>query len=151
MDLFPILLVEDDENDVLFVRHAFKQAQILNLLAVVESGDAAIDFLTRAGRFADQTSAPLPGLLLMDINTSGKNSGLDALRFIRSDSRLKHIIVILWTSTAPPGDIDKAYANGVNSFLIKPGDTRELAELMKLIKAYWLDRNQPATPPRSAN
>jgi CheY-like chemotaxis protein len=146
MDLFPVLLVEDDENDILFVRNAFKQAQVRNPLAVVVSGDEALDYLLRTGRFAGLASSPLPGLILMDVNTSGKRNGLEVLRQIRADPRLKHILVILWSSTAPPAAINEAYANGANSFLIKPGDTRDLAELVRLIKAYWLERNQLPTP-----
>ncbi len=145
----PVLLVEDDENDILFVRHAFKQAQIVNPLQVVQTGDEAIDYLTGTGAFADRTQFPLPGLMLVDVNAARRRSGLDVLRCVRADAALRHIVVILWTSSAGPQAISEAYQCGANSFLLKPDNIDELAELVGLIKTYWLERNQPPPKHRS--
>jgi len=142
MQLVPILLVEDDEHDTLFVERAFKQAGIGNPLQVVRSGDEAMAYLTGTGAFAERGQYPMPGLVLMDVNTSGGRTGLDVLRAIRADATLRPLIVILWTSSAPPDTILEAYRAGVNSFLFKPATMHELAELTKALKSYWLEWNQ---------
>ena len=73
---------------------------------------------------------------------AGGRNGIEVLQRIRGEASLRHLVVILWTASAAPSAISKAYQCGVNSFLIKPGDARDLIELAKLIKAYWLDRNK---------
>ena len=142
MKPLPILLVEDDDNDVIFVRHAFKQGDIINPLVVVESGQQAMDYLMHKGSFADEPEMPLPCLILMDVNIAGNTSGLDILRFIRAEAPLRHLIVLLWSSTSPPQAVHTAYECGVNSFLVKPSNTRDLLELARLIRQYWLEHNQ---------
>jgi CheY-like chemotaxis protein len=150
MKPLPILLVEDDENDVIFVRHAFKQAEIVNPLVVVQSGEQAMDYLMHKGSFAEEPEGPLPCLILMDVNIAGNTSGLDILRFIRAEAPLRHLIVLLWSSTSPPQAVRTAYECGVNSFLVKPSNTRDLLELARLIRQYWLEHNQiPAEPANS--
>ncbi len=77
-----ILLAEDDENDVTFLRRAFKQAEIVNPLQVVPDGQSAIDYLVGAGEFSDRGQFPLPGLVLLDLKMPRK-TGTETLQRIR--------------------------------------------------------------------
>ena len=140
----PILLVEDDENDVLFVQRACRRVGVKTALNVATSGGQAIEYLSGIGPFADRAQFPLPCLLLMDLNPTGR-SGLEILKWMRAQPSLRHIIVILWSSSAAPDIVRQAYHAGVNSFLIKPGDPEALAGMIELIRAYWLDCNQMVT------
>ena len=100
--LSPILLAEDDKHDVVFLRHAFKAAEILNPLNVVETGYEAIDYLSGTGAFTDRSRHPLPALVLMDVHIPAR-TGLEVLKWMRAQPRLRHIVVILWSATISDG------------------------------------------------
>jgi CheY-like chemotaxis protein len=141
MNCIPILLAEDDENDVIFVRHAFREAQIFNPLHVVQTGTEVIEYLSGKGKFADRTQFPLPCLMLLDINMPVRN-GVEILKWLREQADIRHIIVIVWTASADPSLLRQAYQHGVNSVLRKPENLAELSKLARLIKSYWLEANQ---------
>ncbi len=125
-----ILLVEDDSNDVLLVKRAFKKAGIENPLKVREDGDSAQEYL--------EEEKPL--LILLDLKLP-RRSGLEILGWIREQPRLKRIPVIVLTSSMESKDIYKAYELGANSYLVKPFSFNDLKETMEKIKAYWLELN----------
>src|SRR5262249_48175014 len=126
---------------MILIRYAFKIAGIDNPLNEVRTGDEAMAYLRGAGPFADRGKFPLPCLVLLDVNIVGKCAAFDVLRFIRGEPGLRHLIVVVWTSTPPPKTVSEAYRCGANSFLVKPTDPRELAELSRLFKGYWLEKN----------
>jgi CheY-like chemotaxis protein len=139
---FCILQVEDAENDIVLLQHAFAAADITNPLQVARDGQMAVDYLSGAGKYADRERYPLPGLVLLDLQLPRK-TGLDVLKWVREQPYLKTLPVLVFTSSGQSGDIDSAYRAGANAFLIKPSGVVELTELLKVVKAFWLEYNQP--------
>jgi len=132
-----ILVAEDDENDVLFLRRAFAQAEISNPLQTAYDGQIAIDYLSGAGRFADRNEYPLPGLLLLDLKMPRK-TGLEVLAWTRSQKQFCGLPIIMLSSSVHPREIAEAYHRGVNAFVTKPSGTLERTELARMIKGFWL-------------
>lgn len=141
----PVLLVEDDENDVFFMQRAFREAAILNPLNVANDGREAIDYLTGKGKYGDRKQWPLPCLVLMDLKLPYV-LGLDVLKWIRSEPAFKSIIVVVLTSSRQDADVEKAYSLGANSYLVKPPDVHQLVAMVKRIKEYWIEMNQLGPP-----
>ena len=140
-----ILLVEDEENDVFFFRHAMKKEGAVNPLQVASDGQEAIDYLQGVGKFADRAQFPLPGLILLDLKLPFV-MGLDVLRWIRHQSGLAPIVVIL-SSSSEAEDIAAAYRLGANAYLVKPAEANKLGAMVRAINDFWLMQNLP--PPDS--
>ena len=136
-----ILLVEDNEDDVIFMKRAFKQAELLESLKVVKDGQEAIDYLSGANQFADRTTFPMPCLVLLDLKLPRKG-GLEVLRWIREQPGLRSLVVLILTTSRERNDLEKAYELGGNGFLVKPPAYQQLAEMVKAIKGFWLDFNE---------
>jgi CheY-like chemotaxis protein len=137
-----ILLVEDEENDVFFMKRAAKKNGILNPLQVAHDGQEAIDYLGGIGAYADRARFPLPGLVLLDLKLP-RVMGFDVLKWIRKQAELQGLVVIVLTSSNLGSDIDMAYRLGANSYLVKPSPDK-LSEMIGTIKPYWFDLNEPA-------
>jgi len=135
-----ILQVEDDDNDVFLLKRVFDQAGISSPLHVVRDGQLAIDYLSGAGGFADRQTHPLPCLVLLDLKLPKKN-GLEVLEWIRHQPRLKSIVVVLFSSSALPQEVERAYELGVNSYIQKSSDSNQLREIAQLLKGWWLCYN----------
>ncbi len=136
-----ILLVEDNVDDVVFMKRAVSNSGIRQTMNVATDGETAIDWLGGTGMYADRRKFPLPSLIFLDLKMPGK-SGLDVLAWIRSQDRLKNLLVLILTTSREDRDVDRAYGLGANSFLVKPGDLTELSELMDRVKRYWLENPQ---------
>jgi CheY-like chemotaxis protein len=136
----PILLVEDNPDDVLFLERAFAAARIAAPLRVVNDGAGAIDYLVGEGKYADRSAYPLPVLVLLDVKMPGA-SGFVVLRWLREQPVLKRLPVVMLTSSAQEEDAAQAYDLGVNSYLVKPSGLKQLSEVAKHIEAYWLSLN----------
>jgi len=137
-----LLLVEDAEDDVLFMKRALKKAGITNPLQVVGDGQEAIDYLAGKGRFAERRQHPLPLLVLLDLKLP-QVPGLDVLKWIREHDRLEPLPVIVLTSSRESQDIDEAYRRGANAYLVKPNNSDQLLEMVKGLEEFWLKLNQP--------
>ncbi len=137
MTHLPVLQVEDDEHDVFFLRRAFDEARVLNPLQVVYDGQEALDYLSGTGKFADRSAHPLPCLVLLDLKLPRKN-GLEVLEWLRKESTLPPIPVIMFSSSAHPEDILQAYRLGANSFVVKPAGIQERAEFARALRNFWL-------------
>ncbi|QYM79346.1 response regulator [Horticoccus luteus] len=135
-----ILLVEDNIDDVLFMKRALSKSGVPNRLFVVENGQKALDYLAGREPYADRSVYPLPRLVLLDLKLP-EVPGFDVLRWIRSEPELAGLAVVVLTSSDHPSDIRQAYALGANSFLSKPGNADELGELVRSLADYWLKRN----------
>lgn len=136
-----ILYVEDDPNDIFFLRLAFSAAGIHDLLHVVKDGQEAVDYLDGEGVYADRTIHPLPSLVLLDLQLPLRD-GMGVLKWIRATHEFRAMVVIMFTSSHHPRDIDSAYELGVNSFVVKPMTISDRAEFARELKAWWLQRNQ---------
>lgn len=139
-----VLYVEDDENDVFFLRRAFTKAGIMNPLIVMTDGEAAISYLAGEGRYADRESYPRPCLILLDVNLPKKN-GLEVLRWVRQKSEIFTTPVVILSASNRPGDIHTACALGANAYMVKPPSEEQLIELARSIRDFWLTHSQ--TPP----
>ena len=142
----PVLLVEDDENDILFVQRAFKQAGILNPIVVARNGDDAVDYLGGTGAFADRDRHPLPVFVLLDLKLP-RRTGLEVLQWVKERAGVKRIPIVVLTSSKHDSDVNRAYELGANSYLVKPVSFQGLIELVKTLQLYWLVLNErPALP-----
>jgi two-component system response regulator len=136
-----ILLVEDEEGDVFFMRQALKKAGVLNPLQVASDGQQAIDYFKGTGKFANREEFPLPCLVLLDLKLP-LVMGLDVLKWIRERPEMAMIVVIL-TSSKEETDVAIAYRLGANGYLVKPHDVSLLTDMAKSIKDFWLTQNTP--------
>lgn len=140
-ELIPVLLVEDDYNDVLLIKRAFRQAKVEPPMSIVNDGDKAVAYLSRQGKYADCQQYPFPLLILLDLKLP-RRSGLEVLAWIRQQPELKRLLVVVLTSSQENSDLAKAYDLGANSYLVKPVNFNDFVSLIKLIDAYWLKLNQ---------
>lgn len=131
---YPILLVEDNPDDVLITKRAFKKGKIKNKLYTVENGIEAIRFLNKEGDYPD---APTPALILLDINMPLMN-GFQVLEKIKGDPKLRSIPVIMLTTSERDSDIDRAYALGCNSYIVKPVNFQKFLDVVINAQEYWL-------------
>jgi DNA-binding response OmpR family regulator len=147
-----ILLVEDREDDVLLVTRAFEKANFQNPMHVVRDGEEAVAYLKGEGKYAHRAEYPLPDLMLLDLKMPRMN-GFDVLRWLRTQSGLSSIRVIVLTSCEDIRDVNLAYKLGANSFLVKPLDFEHFVETSKVLRNYWLwlDKGPEAfRPPKEA-
>ena len=138
--LGPILLVEDNPDDVFFMQRACKSVGLKNPVHVAEDGDKAIEYLSGSGAFADRGAYPLPCVTLLDLKLPGK-SGLDVLGWLRERPEFTTRVVIVLTTSREPRDIREAYRLGANAYLVKPTSPTALAEIVAAIKSFWIDHN----------
>lgn len=141
MPNLPILLVEDDENDVFLVKYAFQAAGILHPLVVAHDGQEAMDYLSGQGKYADRSQHPMPCLILLDLKLPRVN-GMEFLRWLRRESNVPSLAVIVMTSSAHRHDIARAYELGANSFVVKPATVEKRQGLVLAINNYWLLFNE---------
>jgi CheY-like chemotaxis protein len=140
-DAHPILLVEDNPNDVVLIRRAFAKANVANPLNVVSDGEKAISYLSGGGDYADRARFPLPLFILLDLKLPRK-SGHEVVHWLRAQPVLRRIPVVVLTSSSMKSDVERCYDLGVNSYLVKPVNFDELRALMDLIRQYWVGANQ---------
>lgn len=133
-----ILLAEDDPDDRLMTRDAFAECRLSNPLQFVHDGEELMDYLLRRGRFADEIQFPMPGLILLDLNMPRKD-GREALREIKGDPALRHIPVVVLTTSKAEEDVLRSYADGVNSFISKPVSFSALIDVVQTLGKYWLE------------
>ncbi len=137
-----ILLIEDEPDDVFFLTHALKKAGIRNPVHVLESGQAAIDYLSGAGKYADRRTYPLPGLILLDLKLP-LVPGLTVLKWIREQPHLPPMAIVVLTSSSLPADIENSYRLGANSYVVKPSAPDQLLELIKDFRNWWFKHHEP--------
>ncbi len=128
-----ILLAEDNDDDIVLVRESFAAAGITNRLETVKDGDEAMAYLRREGKYKD---AAMPGLLLLDINMP-KKGGFEVLQEIKSDPLLRHLPVIMLTTSAREEDIVKSYSEGACSYITKPVNFDEFVRVVQQFGLYW--------------
>jgi CheY-like chemotaxis protein len=139
----PILLVEDNDDDVLITRRAFSKGHVGNPLVVVRDGDEALDYVFRRGRFVD---APRPGLILLDLNLP-RVDGFTVLKTIKSDPDVRSIPVIVLTTSKRDEDVLRSYACHANTYIEKPVEFDRFVHVVQNFNLYW---NLTATLPRTA-
>jgi len=129
-----ILLIEDNPDHVELILRALQNNSVVNEVHVVTSGEEAIDFLNRRGRHANATR---PALILLDIKLPGMD-GMEFLRQIKADPKLKPIPVVMLTTSGGEKEILEGYTCGANSYVVKPVDFEQFVKAIKELKLYWM-------------
>ena len=137
----PLVVVEDDDNDVVLLQRAFRKGNLLNPLVFLRDGEVARDYLAGRGEYADRAAHPLPVLMLLDLKLP-RMSGLELLEWMREQPLLRTLPVVILTSSRESRDLERAYALGANSYLVKPVAFEALLELVRAIGLYWLMLNE---------
>ena len=134
-----ILLADDDEEDRELTREALEDARLANDMKFVVDGQDLMDYLRRAGSYADpDADAPRPGMILLDLNMP-KKDGREALAEIKADESLRMIPVVVLTTSKDEEDVFRTYDLGVNSFITKPVTFAGLVEVMRTWTRYWFE------------
>lgn len=136
-----VLVLEDEPADVFLLRRAFSKSRMPIDLHFVRDGQEAIHYLGGEGKYADRLANPLPDFILLDIKTP-KLTGFEVLRWLRQQPGLKRLPVSILSSSSLKLDVNRAYELGANSFLIKPQEPADLADLITQLEGYWFERNQ---------
>ncbi len=136
-----ILQVEDEEADIFLLQRVFQRAGIESPLHAVTDGQMAIDYLLGNGEFADRDKHPLPCLVLLDLKLP-RLSGLELLDWIRNQPGLANLVVVVFSSSAQPQDVERAYSLGANSYIQKPASMEQSLEIAQLLKGWWLGYNR---------
>ena len=136
-----ILYVEDEENDVIFMQHAWKKVSLLNPLHVVKDGEQAMHYLGGEGKYANRDKYPMPCLVLLDLKLP-KVSGFEVLKWIREQPAIHTLQVVVLTSSNQPRDIHTAHALRANAYLVKPPNAEGLTQLAASLKDFWMSRAQ---------
>ena len=135
----PVLLAEDNPNDVFLVRRAFEENKTPNPVHAVGNGEEAIQYLAGEGKYADRAARPFPALFLLDLKMPGVD-GLGVLRWLHEhpDIPAKLPVVVL-SSTELPNETQIAYAMDIQACIVKPLSYAALRERIRILKEYWLD------------
>ncbi len=128
-----VLLVEDNPGDVRLMKEALQEDKLVYNLHVVVDGEQAMDFLLQKGDF---TRSPRPDLILLDLNLPRKD-GREVLAEVKNDPDLKHIPVVILTSSKAEQDIIKTYELHANCYISKPVDLEQFTKVVKSINDFW--------------
>jgi chemotaxis family two-component system response regulator Rcp1 len=130
-----ILLVEDNKGDIRLTIEALKESKVQNNVKIVNDGVEALSYLRQESRYTD---SPCPDIVLLDLNLP-KKTGLEVLGEIKSDSSLKHIPVVILTSSKDEEDILKTYTSHANAYVTKPVDFEKFLKVVRGIEDFWLN------------
>ena len=136
MNITPIniLLVEDNEGDILLTTEALEEGKIPKSLKVIRDGSSMLIYLKE---IAEKSPSELPDLILLDINLPKKN-GHEVLKDVKRNKLLKHIPIIMLTTSSSEIDVLKSYQEHANCYLIKPVEIGEFGALIEKIEDFWL-------------
>jgi DNA-binding response OmpR family regulator len=136
-----ILLVEDNPQDAELTIRALKAYNLANELIWVKDGEEALDFIFARNKYSERSIKNAPRVILLDLKLP-KVNGLEVLKEIRSDARVKNIPVVVLTSSTDENDIARSYDLGVNSYIAKPVNFDKFVNSVKELGLYWLLLNK---------
>lgn len=142
--LRPILLVEDSPKDLELTMAALEKCQLANDIVTARDGEEAIHYLRRTGLFADRPEGE-PAVVLLDLKLP-KIDGLEVLENIKGDPAMRHIPIVMLTSSQEELDLVRSYELGVNAFVVKPVDFQEFFKAIQELGVFWAILNE--APPR---
>ncbi len=137
--LKPILLVEDSAKDIELTLAALEDSHLANRVNVLRDGSEALDYLRAHSSCSDDG---FPAVMLLDIKMP-KISGIEVLRAIKSNPEMKHVPVVMLTSSREGPDLTECYELGANGYVVKPVDFTEFFEAVKALGKYWAVVNEP--------
>jgi CheY-like chemotaxis protein len=133
-----ILVADDDPDDRQMTKEAFQESLVLNDLRFVEDGEELLDYLKQRGKYAGQGAAPLPSLILLDLNMPRKD-GREALKEIKADPKLRAIRVVIMTTSKAEEDVVRSYDLSAASYITKPVTFERLVDVVRTLGKYWLE------------
>jgi CheY-like chemotaxis protein len=143
-DLRPILLVEDSPKDLELTLAALEKCQLANEIVTARDGEEALDYLYASGTHEGRAGGD-PAVVLLDLKLP-KIDGLEVLEKVKSDANLRHIPIVMLTSSREERDLVRSYELGVNAFVVKPVEFKEFFEAIQDLGVFWAILNEP--PPR---
>lgn len=129
-----ILLIEDNPGDIRLTKEVLKEGKIRNNLSIAMDGEEAIAFLKKQDNYKEVVT---PDIILLDLNLP-KKDGREVLAEIKADDSLKHIPVIVLTTSAAEQDILNTYAHHANCYITKPVDFNQFISVIRSIELFWL-------------
>ena len=136
-----ILLVEDNPDDVFFIKWAFKKSNLDHTLTILSEGRDAIDYLEGRPPYADRDKYPLPAVMILDLRLPGMH-GLEVLKWVRSHPTFKRLPITILSGSDLREDLNTAYDLGANSFVLKPPNLGELKTALNQLTTFWLHAAQ---------
>jgi CheY-like chemotaxis protein len=130
-----ILIADDDIDDQYMITQAFISMNFQVDIKTANDGVELLDYLNKRDKF-ENVSTPLPKVILLDLNMPRKD-GRECLKEIKADPRFNKIPIVVYSTSNSPDDISYCYANGANSYIVKPYSFKELVEVMDVFKNYW--------------
>ncbi|MEH3147376.1 MAG: response regulator [Methylobacterium frigidaeris] len=140
-DLKPILLVEDNPNDIELTLAALEKSQLANEIAICRDGAEALDYLYRRGDHAGR-DAREPAVVLLDLKLP-KVDGLEVLAAVKGDPGMRSVPIVMLTSSREESDLVRSYQLGVNAFVVKPVGFKEFFEAIQDLGVFWAVLNEP--------
>jgi CheY-like chemotaxis protein len=138
-----VLIAEDNDNDVVMLRRAFRQLGHTGPVQFVRDGEEAIAYLAGGGVFARRREFPLPDFILLDLKMPRKN-GFEVLQWIRTQPNLAQVRTVVLTTSDALNEVTRAYELGAASFLTKPLNFTEFKDTIQVLFNYWLGLNKAA-------
>ena len=143
-----ILLAEDNENDVELTLTALQECRLRNEVETVHDGAEALDYIYRRGAFAERQDC-LPCVILLDLKMP-RVDGLEVLRQLKSDPAMRHIPIVMLTSSREEKDLILSYDLGVNAFVVKPVDFDQFLKAIRALGMFWAIINEaPPIKPKA--
>lgn len=139
--LKPILLVEDNPNDLELALIALERSQLANDVVIMRDGAEAMDYLLRRNEYSDRQEGN-PAVLLLDVKLP-KINGMEVLEAIRQTEALRSIPVVMLTSSREEPDLERAYQLGVNAYVVKPVKFKEFVSAITDLGMFWAVLNEP--------
>ncbi len=132
----PLLIIEDSDEDFTALTRMMNKAKIPNPIYRCEDGEEALDFLYHEGEYEDESLAPRPSLIVLDLNLPGTD-GREVLAELKQDRDLQTIPVVIFSTSSNPRDINACYRQGINGYIVKPMNTDRLNKLVQTFLEYW--------------
>jgi CheY-like chemotaxis protein len=139
----PILIADDDENDLIALRQTLKKAGAKNPVITVDDGEKVIAYLKGEGKFETRQKYPIPAVLFLDLKMRRKD-GFGVMEWMR-DTKFRDILIVALSGHGELESVRRAYQLGARSFLIKPCEVADVVNLMAAYSTYW-DLKTPIKP-----
>jgi CheY-like chemotaxis protein len=132
----PLLVIEDSDEDFAALTRMINKAQISNPIYRCEDGEEALEFLYHTGEYEDESLAPRPSLIVLDLNLPGTD-GREVLAELKQNQDLQTIPVVIFSTSSNPKDVDTCYRCGISGYIVKPMNTDRLNQLVQTFLDYW--------------
>jgi CheY-like chemotaxis protein len=139
-----ILLVEDNENDIELTLNALQECHLNHEVEAARDGAEALDFIYCRNQY-DAREEGLPNVILLDLKMP-RVDGLEVLRTLKSDPSVRHVPIVMLTSSREEKDVALSYDLGVNAFVVKPVDFTQFVQAIRGLGTFWAVLNEP--PPQ---